>query len=131
MLNRVFVTLPSGDQIPTILSTEPESRMVPKTNGDPGFWKNDYADGVQLAPDGATVYPQSDINLAFVKPREEIIEALDVNPETGECVSTTVEIPGALAFLFNRHQDTLASRNANGGGTEAEHVANAAAEASE
>jgi hypothetical protein len=114
-LNRINVILPSGDKIPTILSTVPESRLVPKTNGEPGNWKNDYADGVQLAPDGETVYPQSDINLAFVEPRDEVIDALDVNPETGEVVSTAVEIPGELNFLFQKTRNTVAQRVGNGG----------------
>jgi hypothetical protein len=131
-MNRVFVTLQSGDVIPTILSEiEPEARKVPKKNGEPGFYYNQYASGVQLAPDGVTVYPQDNINLAFVKPREEIIDGFDVNPETGEVASTEVAIPGALAFLFNRHSENLAARQANGGGAKNTPVAEAAAEVSE
>lgn len=114
--NRVSVRLPSGTLIPTVLSTDGETVLEPKGNGLEGTYANDYADGFQLAPDGVTVYPRSHINLAFVLPRQEIIPAIDCDPETGEVMSTAVKTDPRLAYL-QRIAASPVNQAENGGGT--------------
>lgn len=126
--NRINVHLPSGTLIPTVLSTDGETVLEPKRNGEEGMYANDYADGFQLAPDGETVYHRSHINLAFVSPREDIITAIDCDPETGEVMSTSVEIDKRLGYLTRRAASPITQAQ-NGGGTEQPTVTNAATEA--
>jgi len=125
--DRIYVTVndEAGTLIPTIVaSIEPEQRRVPKPNGQPGFYYNQWGSGLQLAPDGVTVYPVDNINLHFTRPRVEVIPELDINPATGEVISNEVDIPDALLFHFQNAQATSAGNRANGGGTKPTIVAN-------
>ena len=126
--NRINVRLPSGTLIPTVLSTDGKTELEPKGNGLEGMYANDYADGFQLAPDGVTVYHRSHINLAFVLPRTDVIPVIDCDPDTGEVMSTLVQMDPRLSYL-QRIAASPVNRAENGGGTEAPKVANATTEA--
>jgi hypothetical protein len=130
-MSRAYVRLPEssgGGRIPMVVTSDPFTKDVPKGNGRPGVYRNTMVSGFQVAPDGLTIYEVAEVNVTFMDPREEQIDVLDVDPETGEVMTHVPVIPQKTAYLYKRQMATQKARSANGGGTENVTVADAAEE---
>jgi hypothetical protein len=90
-LDRIESYTPDKQPIAGTLASDAWTEIVPKTNGQPGNWRNTVADVFQLSPDGSTIYLQPRMVLNFAVERDgitsllsETIPGLDVDAETGE-----------------------------------------------
>jgi len=93
-LDRIESYTPDKTPIAGVLASDAWTEMVPKTNGQPGNWRNTVADVFQLSPDATTVYLQPRMVLNFAVERDgitsllpESIVGLDVDGDTGEVLS--------------------------------------------
>ena len=93
-LDRIESYTPQKQPIAGVLASDAWTEMVPKTNGQPGNWRNTVADVFQLSPDGSTVYLQPRMVLNFAVERDGItsllptnVVGLDVDADTGEVLS--------------------------------------------
>lgn len=90
-LDRIESYTPDKQPIAGVLASDSWTEIVPKTNGQPGNWRNTVADVFQLSPDGSTVYLQPRMVLNFAVERDGItsllpehVPGLDVDATTGE-----------------------------------------------
>jgi len=93
-LDRIETYTPTKQPIAGTLASDAWTETVPKTNGQPGNWRNTVADVFQLSPDGSTVYLQPRMVLNFAVERDgitsllpESIPGLDVDADTGEVLT--------------------------------------------
>jgi hypothetical protein len=92
-MDRIESYTPEKQPIAGVLAGDAWTEMVPKTNGQPGNWRNTVADVFQMSPDGSTIYLQNRMVLNFAVERDgitsllpETIEGLDVD-ENAEVLS--------------------------------------------
>jgi hypothetical protein len=93
-LDRIESYTPDKAPIGGVLASDAWTEIVPKTNGQPGNWRNTVADVFQLSPDGSTVYLQPRMVLNFAVERDgltsllpDVIPGLDVDAATGEVLT--------------------------------------------
>ena len=115
-LDRIESYTPEKAPIAGTLASDSWTEMVPKTNGQPGNWRNTVADVFQLSPDGSTVYLQPRMVLNFAIERDgitsllpESIPGLDVDGDTGEVLTLDALKILRRDGIINRQGGTVAT----------------------